>query len=66
MANTRSQLFDSTKKLINTSNKNMQLIEKLGENIVLVNNKVKEDNYYKDGKFVLIYSIIKHIQEKIG
>ena len=34
----------------------MQLIEKLGENIVLVNNKVKEDNYYKDGKFVLIYS----------
>ena len=64
MANTRSQLFDSTKKLINTSNKNMQLIEKLG--IELVNKKVKEDNYYKDGKFVLIYSIIKHIQEKIG
>ena len=54
MANTRSQLFDSTKKLINTSNKNMQLIEKLG--IELVNKKVKEDNYYKDGKFVLIYS----------
>ena len=44
----------------------MQLIEKLGENIELVNKKVKENNYYKDGKFVLIYSIIKHIQEKIG
>jgi hypothetical protein len=64
LANIRSQIFDSTKKLINTSNKNMQLIEKLG--IELVNKKVKEDNYYKDGKFVLIYSIIKHIQEKIG
>ena len=44
----------SAKKLINTSNKNMQLIEKLDENIESVNNKVKEDNYYKDGKFVLI------------
>jgi hypothetical protein len=67
LANIRSELFNSTKKLTNTSsNKNMQLIEKLGENIELVNNKVKEDNHHNDGKFFLIFLIIKHILEKIG
>jgi hypothetical protein len=66
LANIRSEVFNSTKKLTNTSNKNMQLIEKLGENIELVNNKVKEDNNHNDGKFFLILLIIKHILEKIG
>jgi hypothetical protein len=58
LTNIRSELFNSTKKLTNTSNKNMQLIEKLGENIELANNKLKEDNHYNEGKFFLIFLII--------